>query len=120
MDINTAFPSNYLRAADLQGSEVKVVMAECQMEDVGSDRLPVLYFAGKEKGLVLNKTNSNTIAGIYGPDTDHWAGQSITMFATQTEFQGKAVPCIRIKLQQPAAKEEPQAAQSQDNSDIPF
>ncbi len=70
MKINEAFPSNYLKAADLQDREVTVTMADVKMEKLGDDSRPVLYFRGKEKGLVLNKTNANNIASRYGDDTD--------------------------------------------------
>lgn len=75
MDINGVFPSKYLKAADLQGKDVTLTIEEVSVEDVGgqgdaSDSKPVLFFQGKEKGLVLNKTNANTISGMYGPETD--------------------------------------------------
>lgn len=103
MDINGVFPSKFLRAADLQGREVTLTIDNVDVEDVGghgdsSDVKPVVYFQGKQKGLVLNKTNANTIAGLYGAETDGWRGKPITIFPTQTEFAGKAVPCIRVRI----------------------
>jgi hypothetical protein len=68
------------------------------MKDVGStDSKPTIYFQGKDKGLVLNKTNANAISMMYGPETGNWTGQTISIYPTETEFQGKIVPCIRIK-----------------------
>jgi len=49
MDINAAFPSKYLKAADLQSKHVGVVIDGIQMEDLGDDSKPVLYFKGKQK-----------------------------------------------------------------------
>lgn len=97
MDINSAFPSNYLKASDLQGRTVDVVISSVTMEKVGDDQKPIVYFQGKEKGLALNKTNSNAIQMMYGDETNNWANQPISMWPTETEFQGKIVPCIRIK-----------------------
>ena len=104
VDINSAFPSNYIKASDLQNREVQVQISHCNMEDIGSgEHKPVLYFVGKDKGLVLNKTNANTIASVTGQtDTDMWVNASIILFPTQTDFQGKQVPCIRVKLFNPA------------------
>ncbi len=101
MKINDAFPSKYLAAADLNDRTVTVVIETIQMEVVGEEpkqEKPVVYFRGKQKGLVLNKTNATTIADMHGQDTDDWPGKQISIWPTQTEFKGSAVPCIRVKL----------------------
>lgn len=97
MNINDAYPSNYLKAHDLQGRTVNVVMDRVGFEKIGSDEKPVLYFQGKEKGLVLNKTNANNIAHVYGPETDGWRGQSITLFEAMVDFRGETVAAIRVR-----------------------
>jgi hypothetical protein len=121
--ISAAFPSNYLKAADLNDRNVMVVMDRVEMEDIGGDHKPILYFQGKDKGLVLNKTNSNNISAIYGDDTDEWTGRQIVLYPAMTDFQGKTVPCIRVRA--PAAKDKPvqpspQSESPLDGSDIPF
>jgi hypothetical protein len=98
MDMNSAFPNDYLKASDLQGHEVTVTMSHVQMQEMRSDTKPVLFFVGKDKGLVLNKTNTNTICGMYGSDSDGWNGKPITLFPTQTDFQGRQVACVRVKI----------------------
>lgn len=127
MRIGEAFPSNYIRAADLQGRDVLVTMADVKMEDIGSDHKPVLYFKGKEKGLVLNKTNGAMISELYGDDTDAWFGKPIGLYPTKTDFQGKRVDAIRVK---PAAEVTPSGnshaaappprASALESDDIPF
>lgn len=99
MNIDTVFPSKYVSAADLNNQEVRVVMGAVQLESVddGKPMLPVLYFQGMTKGLVLNKTNAKKLSELYGSETDHWAGQAVTLFAIQTEYQGKPTPGIRVK-----------------------
>lgn len=97
MRVSQAFPSNYLRASDLQGKEPTVTIARVEMEDIGDDRKPVVYFAGKEKGVVLNKTNANNISMLYGDDTDNWIGKPIGLYATYVDFQGRSVEAIRVK-----------------------
>lgn len=97
MKIGSAFPGQYIKAADLQGKRVQVVVDRVDMEDIGGETKPVLHFRGKERGLVLNKTNANAIWGINGSDdTDDWPGTSLTLFPSKTDFQGKRVDCIRI------------------------
>jgi len=97
MDINTAFPSSFLKAADLQGRSVDVTIENVTIEKMGEDTKPVVHFIGKELGLALNKINSNAIAMMYSSETNNWTGQVISIYPTETEFQGKIVPCIRVK-----------------------
>jgi hypothetical protein len=98
MNIDAAFPSNYLKAADLHGDTV-VTITTVSLEQIGDERKPVVYFAEMETGLVLNKTNKETIKAVLGtPDTDHWVGKQITLFPTQVDFQGRQVEAIRIRL----------------------
>src|SRR6185312_1211199 len=97
MRVSDAFPSQYLKSGDLQGRTVIVTIDRYTIEDVGDDRKPVLYFVGKEKGLVLNKTNANEIAFTYGDDMDDWIGQKIEMFSMMVSFQGKNMPGLRVR-----------------------
>lgn len=110
MLISESFPSKYLKAADLKDQQVRVVMDHVVLEDIGDDGMkPILYFQGKDKGLCLNKTNSNNIAMVYGDDTDDWAGRELILYPTMVDFQGRSVPAIRVKVPAlKAAQREPQ------------
>jgi hypothetical protein len=101
MKVSEAFPSKYLSAADLNGNNVRVVMQNVELEKVGDDMKPVLYFRGKTKGLALNKTNSKTIADTYGDEMDDWNGQELILFPIMTDFQGKQVEAIRVRAPMP-------------------
>ena len=103
MDMNTVFPSKFLKASDLQDKAVVVTIERVEMDSITDDTTkPVVYFVGKEKGLVLNKTNTKTISNLYGGESDEWAGKSITIYPTETDFQGERVECIRVKIKRPA------------------
>lgn len=128
MRISDQFPSDYLRAVDVEG-EITLVMTEVKMEQLGEDSKPVLYFEGKDKGLVMNKTNASTISALYGDDTEDWRGEAITLFSAMVSFQGRNVPAIRLKA--PSRKKTAAAAASggqkkisassiTDDDDIPF
>lgn len=97
MNINDAFPSNYIKASDLKGGTPVVTMSHVASEQLGDDRKLVLYFKGKDKGLVLNKTNANNIAAIYGPETESWEGHKVTLAVAWVDFQGRSVEAIRIR-----------------------
>jgi hypothetical protein len=112
MNINTVFPSKYLKASEFTG-DVSYTIKEVTIEEVGSEndkeRKPIVYFNETEKGLACNKTNANTIAGIYGPETSGWIGRRITLFATEVDFQGTQTLAIRVRMRPPTA---PAAAQA--------
>jgi hypothetical protein len=123
MDINSAFPSNYLKASDLQGKHIQLEIDDVRWESIGDEQKAVLYFLGKDKGLVLNKTNANAIAEKLGYETNNWHKKVITIFPTQTDFQGRTVPCIRVKLDPAATVAPPQAQPAETKTpddDIPF
>lgn len=106
MRISEAYPTKYISAPDLQGRNVAVVIDRVEMEKVGDDTKPVVYFQGKEKGLVLNKTNANAIAAGYGDETNDWSGGELELFSIMTDFQGKPVEAVRCRLplRKPAAQ----------------
>jgi|ERR1700730_7451846 len=97
MRASSFYPSKYLKASDLQGREVRVVISHVDQCEVGDDTKPVLFFEGKNKGLVLNKTNATNIGDAYGDETDEWAGQVVILYEARTDFQGRTVPCIRVR-----------------------
>lgn len=111
MRISAAFPSEYLKAADLQDRNVKVAIAGVEMRDVGDDHKPVLFFQGKDKGLVLNKTNSNSISAAYGDETEDWIGKEVVLFPAMVEYQGKTMQAIRVRA--PTMKDRPQQPRPQ-------
>ena len=92
----------YLKCADLQGNPVVVTIQDVVEETVGQGRdakqKPVLSFVGKEKTLVLNTANGNSIAEAHGCETDSWKGRQVELYPTTTEFAGKMVDCIRVRI----------------------
>ena len=121
--IHSAFPSNYIRAVDLGTHRVTVTVSHLRMEDVGGDgeKKPVLYFQGKERGLVLNKTNANSVCEVAGTDDyTQWAGVKIVLYATTTDFKGKTTPCIRIDRVPGQVQPPPPPPEAEEDPNIPF
>jgi hypothetical protein len=113
------FPGKYLRAADLGTAEPVVTIRTVTMETLGDDTKPVLYFEGKEKGVVLNKTNWNSCVEITGEDdSDDWAGHKVKLFVAKVDFQGKRVPAIRINDPRPRPAEP--EIEDDDDDRVPF
>ena len=94
------FPSKFLKAVDLKTRRQAVTIERWADEMVGSppEDKAVIYFRDFAKGLVLNKTNAESIEEVAGTDEmDAWASVSIVLVRTKTDFQGKRVECIRIE-----------------------
>jgi len=108
MRISQAFPSKYIKAGDLEDRAHIVTIERVEMTDVGQEGAPeikpVVYFAGKEKGIVLNRTNADTIAFLYGDETEAWRGKQIEVYPDTTHFQGRVMPCIRMRRPMPPAQ----------------
>lgn len=101
MRVGQAFPSKFLKVEDLAGARVAVTIDRVEFEDVGQgdkkEEKPVIYFRGKKKGLVCNKTNAESITEITGTDEmDDWTGVAIVLHPDKTKYAGKTVACIRI------------------------
>ena len=99
MNIKEAHPSKYVSAADLQGKPHVVTMSHVTMEEVGrnKDSKPVLWFNGKAKGMVLNKTNGAFIAEIYGDETNNWKNKQIEIYPDRCLFEGEMKDCLRVR-----------------------
>lgn len=95
--------SNALKAEDLKGHEVKCLINGAELKQFDNGNKIVLSFQGKEKTLVLNKTNARRIAEQFGNNTDNWSGSEIILYPDKTEFQGKMVDCIRVRPSLPKA-----------------
>lgn len=118
MKVSEAFPSKWLSAADLNGGNARVTIQRVEIEKIGDDTKPVIYFKGKQKGLVANKTNSRTIADAYGDEMDDWTGCELILFPIMTDYQGKQVEAIRVRSPQPKDNPRPAPAARQSSADM--
>lgn len=125
MNIDTAFPSKYLKASDIpEDTVLPFVIESVIMEEVGREKQlrPILYMKDQDKGFCCNKTNANTIKKQFGPDTDDWIGKTIRLYSTEVEFGGEMVESIRVKLKPGSAAPSRSVNQGPDDesSEIPF
>ena len=103
MKLTEMFPSNLLKAQDVTdaGGEMPLKIFNVEIKefdgDGGKERKPILIFTD-DRRMVLNKTNANIIAEMFGDDTDLCINKEITLHVQSVEFQGKLVPSIRVKL----------------------
>ena len=71
----------YLKAEDIGASQPELVIEKVEVETFGSDdereHKLALYFKGKDKGIVSNKTNTKRLVESFGAETDKWVGRKI-------------------------------------------
>lgn len=98
MKINDLYPSKYLKSDDLGNARLTLQVAAIKLEEVAENEpaKPVMYFNGKDKGMVLNKTNALLCASVWGDDTDTWLGQYLDLFVEPKMFQGKVVKGLSV------------------------
>lgn len=124
MKFSQVFASRFLRAEDIpDGAPVKAIIAGVTKEEVGkkAETKYVLSFRNSTlKPLVLNKTNASTIAGAYGDDSSDWTGRPLLVYATETNFGGEVVPCIRVKIPKGGQPVQPPAPLEDEEVECPI
>ena len=86
--------SKYLKAADLQGKSVKVVitgveLVEFEQDDGSKSEKPALTLRGKEKKVVCNPSTVNELALNFGWDSESWIGKEIGLSTKHYASLGK-------------------------------
>jgi len=108
MNIDEQYPSKYLSASDIpEDGDLVLTIKSVAVETVGqgekAESKPIVYFEELKKGLLCNKTNKETIKGLYTRETDNWIGKKIALFAAEVDYQGKQVMGIRVRMRAPKA-----------------
>jgi hypothetical protein len=100
-DVNQVYQSEFLRAAQLGGQVRRVTIEAVTTEILGQGEKAaqkiVLKLAGVKQRLALNKTNAQTLASVWGPNTDHWIGRQIDLRPEKILFAGKMVDTIGVQ-----------------------
>ena len=102
------FPSRFLSAQDLKGKSVTVTIAAITSEELAGEdgvkkQKPVMSFVKAKKSLVLNLTNWDTCAELYGENSNNWVGKPIEVYPDRTKFGTRTVACIRLRKPPSAA-----------------
>jgi hypothetical protein len=119
MDANTTvdelFPSRWIKSSDI-GSTAKIAtISKIDFELVGQDqeKKAVVSFQNTTKRLILNKTNAQTLANLYGKEIMSWVGKRITLYCAEVQYRG--TPCLAVRIKEevpgtPKADTKPAAA----------
>ena len=84
-----------------EGEDLTVVIAHVAREIItgtgGKKEECTVAHLKNQKPFILNSTNQKSIAKLYGPFIEDWAGRPITLFASTTKLAGDTVECLRIR-----------------------
>ena len=124
----TVFGS-YLKAEDLQGKVVNIQIENVTIElvkDGDSDQKEkklVAHFVGRDKSMILNRTNADALNAIFGTDDfDYWKGPIQLFVDPNVRMGNRVVGGLRIRAvgnTQPAPPPPPVTTVVTDD-DIPF
>lgn len=97
MKASDIFSGSTLKAEDIKGHEHVVTIESVDSKKFDDGPKAVIKFVGKEKALICNRTNWNSIVEITGEeDSDNWTGCKIKLVVARVDFQGKRVDAIRV------------------------
>jgi hypothetical protein len=94
----------YLKAAHLPpGKAITATVERIEFQTVhprpGLEKLkPVMYFAGKQKGLILTSTNQDFLRLTFGDEISASFGKQVTLRAVRKTIAGRGVDTIIIGL----------------------
>lgn len=119
MDFRTMFDNEHIGAWDLEGRDVNVQIEKVTGGTVIGDggrkaKKIIMSFSGKEKTMVVNKTNAKTIAAMYGKDVRAWSGKWITLFPSVTQVGSEDRECIRVRPRPPRMERRPAGQERRD------
>ena len=104
--INAYLDSRFLSSNDIAGfGDVTVEIESCKLvkqlrfqNGNTEDNAKLLYFAGKKKPLVLNKTNARELIRLASSaNVKDWHGMKVTLYTITGNFFGKQQLALRIK-----------------------
>ena len=132
----------YMKAADVS-SPLKLTVDSLTDDEMPDGEIKTcVHFKEIDKPLVLNKTNAQTICDIASAaantmidDLDDCLAIVVVAFESHTDFQGRTVPCVRLRAPKDKSNTDwgkqyvanhddkalqAEAAQAQQEDDIPF
>ncbi len=104
MDAALLHPSRFLHSQEFKGKDVTLTIARIEMEELEDENNKkkmkgVISFQESPKLLVINRTNSDCLKGMFGRETDAWIGKRITFYPAPfyNNFTKEHTTCIRVK-----------------------
>ena len=89
-----------LKAKDFIGKNLRLTIERVEIatypatDKQPEQKKPALYFVGKEKRLIVNSTNNQTLCDAYGGDSDGWINKEIGLKTHDYSAEGFGVGWI--------------------------
>ena len=97
MNVLEMYRSNYMKSDSLNGQAFCFTITDCSAEKVGEgEKRLVLAFLEVSSLMILDRTNTNMLAELYGQETSEWIGKVIKLAPSTTLFLGQVVKYVRI------------------------
>lgn len=101
-DYRCGFATNFIAAVEFGTKEPTLKIESVQLEELADEKGVnktrwVVRFQGAKRGWVLNLTNAQLLAALWGRDTDGWVGHAVTLGAEQVRLGKDMVPGIRVR-----------------------
>lgn len=105
-DIRLAHDYKWLRCIHLQGREQIVTITSVERGEVEGEKgrkakKPVLRFKEHPLPFAISKTDTKTIAALYGAKASGLVGKRIVLYPTTTKLGNDTVECIRVRPRNP-------------------
>lgn len=104
MDAALLHPSRFLKSAEFKGKDVTYTIASVVLEDLEDENgktktKGIVSFRETKKLLVINRTNSDCIKGMFGRETDNWIGKRVTFYPAPffDNFTKEHTTAIRVR-----------------------
>ena len=106
-DLDDCYGSKYLSASDLGDKKIRTrigkIRKETMRQQSGAERSKfVIYFTTLDKPMVLNATNKNVLVEKLGKVPASWVGADVGLYTENTQFAGKPVKGLRLRVLGPA------------------
>ena len=107
-DLEDCYGSKYLGAVDIGDKKIRSRIGKVRKETMpqqgGKPERPrfVIYFTTLDKPMVLNATNKNALVDKLGKVPANWVDAEIGLYTENTQFAGKTVKGLRLRVLGPA------------------
>lgn len=102
MNYRKLIQSNYIAADEFGKSEPTLTMLSVALVGLEDDKgkkqaKGVIAFKETPKAWILNRTNVECLAAMFGPETNDWIGKRVTLHALLVNFGAEKKNGIRVK-----------------------
>jgi hypothetical protein len=102
MDYRALFKGEYISAVELGDKQPTLTIVDVKglmldEEDGKQKGKGLVVFKETDRGWVLNKTNAQCLAAMFGKDTNGWKGKRVTLCMKMVQVGRETEPGIRVK-----------------------